>query len=96
MTTRGIRAADVARIALELILATFAIWLVVQNTLLLWQGPWAPHALAVAGVLFKVARMLVAALWPWPLMILAVSSMLGAAIAAGLLGGVAAKEVRRA
>lgn len=98
MTTRGIRATAVLRIVAELTLAAFAIWLVVQNALLLWHGPWAvtPPALVLAGALLKTGRMLLSALWPWPLLIFAVSSMLGAAIAAGLLVGVAPKEASRA
>lgn len=100
MTTHGIRAASIARILVELTLAALAIWLVVQNVMLLSVGSWAspPAALVLASVLFKTAKILIAALWPWPLMIAAVSAMLGAAIAAALLGGAAAraKEAHRA
>jgi len=97
MTTRGRRAVAVGRILVELTLAAFAIWLVVQNALLLWHGPWAvtPPALVLAGALLKTGRILITALWPWPLMIFAISAMLGAALTAGLLGGIATREARR-
>ena len=98
MTPRVVRAAAIARIVLELLLAAFAIWLVVQNALLLAFDPWAttPQLLVLAGALLKVGRMVLAALWPWPLMIFAFSAMLGTALTARLLAGIEPKEARRA
>jgi hypothetical protein len=52
---------EIARVAVELVLASFAVWLVVQNAVLLLLHPWksTPAPLVVAGALFKVVVHLV-------------------------------------
>lgn len=86
MTSRRLSPASVARLLLELALAAFTIWLVVQNALILALEPWKspPPALLVVGSLIKVAATLVAAVWPWAVVLL----LLAAAIIAGLTRGV--------
>jgi hypothetical protein len=72
------KAGAIARLALELALATFTMWLVVQNALILALEPWkpAPPALLVLGSLIKVSASLVAALWPWVVAALVAASVL--------------------
>jgi len=67
-----------ARLALELALVSFTLWLVVQNAVLLALDPWKqpPPALVVFGTLFKVSAMLVLALLPWLAAMLLVASAL--------------------
>lgn len=67
MNAAKVRGAEVGRLALELVLASFACWLVIQNTLLLAFDPWAsrPVALVAAGALMKAAGLVLASVWPW-------------------------------
>jgi len=67
MSDRRLKPAAIARLLLELALATFTMWLVVQNALILALDPWKapPPALLVLGSLIKVSATLIAALWPW-------------------------------
>lgn len=78
MRKPALRPAAIARLALELTLATFTMWLVVQNALILALDPWKspPPALLVAGSLIKVSATLIAVLWPWMLVMLLVASAL--------------------
>jgi predicted branched-subunit amino acid permease len=57
----------VARVAVELLLATLSLWLVVQNLLLIATHPWksTPQALVAAQALLKVGAALTVALGPW-------------------------------
>lgn len=77
MTRASLRAARIARVALELLLATLALWLVVQNALLLAASPWkaTPAALVVVEALGKVGFAVLRTIGPWAAL---------AAIAAGL------------
>lgn len=67
-----------ARLAVELALASFTMWLIAENIVLLALAPWkqTPAPLIVLGAVLKVAWILIARAWPW---------MLGAAIVAGVL-----------
>lgn len=78
MSERRWKIGSLARLALELALATFTMWLVVQNALILALEPWKtpPPALVVAGSLIKVSATLIAALWPWVAAALVVAAAL--------------------
>ena len=67
-----------ARLALELALASFTMWLIAQNAVLLALSPWkqTPAPFVVAGAVLKVVWIVIVRAWPW---------MLGAAIVAGVL-----------
>ncbi len=69
MHSRNIEVGMLARVVVELALATFTLWLVVQNAALLLIHPWkeAPAALVVAGALVKLSVHLLGVLWPWML-----------------------------
>ena len=93
MSDLRMKPAAVARLMLELALATFTMWLVVQNALIVALEPWktAPQALVVLGSLIKVSATLVAALWPW----VAVAMLAASALIVALTRRVpVAKEVR--
>jgi len=64
---------DHVRRARELTLAIFAVWLVVQNVVLLAFVPWAElgPVMVVANALIKAAFMVMAPLWILPLAMLA-------------------------
>ena len=64
---------DHVRRARELTLAIFAVWLVVQNVVLLAFVPWAElgAVMVVANALIKAAFMVMAPLWILPLAMLA-------------------------
>lgn len=55
------------RITIEVLLASFACWLVVQNALLLALDPWAlrPAVWAAIAAIFKAAGLVLALVWPW-------------------------------
>lgn len=82
MGAANVRSAAVARLAIELMLAAFAAWLVLQNTLLLALDPLAvrPPAWVAAAALVKALGLVALAVWPW-----AVAAAAGFALCAGLL-----------
>lgn len=93
MSDCRLKPAALARLLLELALATFTMWLVVQNALILALEPWKapPPALLVLGSLVKVSATLVAALWPWVAVAMLAASALIVALTRGVPVG---KEVR--
>jgi hypothetical protein len=86
------RLVEVARVAVELVLATFAAWLVVQNAALILMHPWkeTPAPLVVAGALLKVALHLASVVWPWVL----VAAPTAAVIVLTLTRNAGRREVR--
>ncbi len=89
-----LRPASVARLALELALATFTLWLVVQNAaLLLYGAPGSPRAFVLLGALLKALVTVLGAVWPWSLVALA---LVGAPVAALLARLFEDREERRA
>lgn len=57
------------RLALEVGLGACTLWLLVQNfVLVMWIQSWrdSQESLLVASVVLKAARVVLAALWPWP------------------------------
>lgn len=90
MSSRRFQPAALARLLLELALATFTMWLVVQNLLLVVLEPWKspPAALLLAGSLIKISATLIAALWPWALALL----LIAGALLAGLMRRVPVRE----
>jgi len=96
MNAAKVRGSEVARLALELMLASFACWLVIQNTLLLAFDPWAsrPVALVAASALVKAAGLVLASVWPWAVLAAVGSGLTGLWLAARIAasrrhGGVA-------
>jgi len=92
MTDLDLRIGALARLAVEAVLAMFALWLVVQNAALLFMHPWkdAPAPLVVVTALVKVLVHLAGVLWPWVL----VAAPIAAAILVALARGVRESEVR--
>jgi len=90
MNTARVRGTEVARFALELLLVSFAAWLVIQNTLLLAFDPWStrPAALVAIAALLKAAGHVLVALWPYELFALAAC----AGITAGLVARIASRR----
>ena len=66
MTAASLRSKEAARLAIELVLAALACWLVIQNTLLLALDPWVarPAVLVVVAAVLKAAGHVIAASWP--------------------------------
>lgn len=94
MSERRLRPTALARFALELALATFTLWLIVQNVLIVVLEPWKapPAAIVVAGSVVKIALTVIAAVWPW----LLAAAVIAAVLIAGLTRRVPVwEEVRR-